>query len=147
MGTCRLTTGATPFHRGSSTPGFPELSMIDVLGRRKRSVDMEQKSKDVIRQSLTRIGELAAHPAAFGVLLAYALLWFIFDRTSLDWHGFATLAAVFMTLIIQRAEDRDTQALQAKLDELLRASRSADSELTKIDSLEPEDIKRFRNES
>ena len=131
MGTCRLTTGATPFHRGSSSPGFPELSMIDVLGRlpradtvhrlcgpwhvEKRSVDMEQKSKDFIRQSLTRIGELAAHPAAFGVLLAYALLWFIFDRTTLDRHGFATLAAVFMTLIIQRAEDRDTQALQAKL--------------------------------
>ena len=92
------------------------------------------------------IGELAAHPAAFGVLLAYALLWFIFDRTTLDWHGFATLAAVFMTLIIQRAEDRDTQALQAKLDELLRVSRSADSELAKIDSLEPEDIKRIRSE-
>jgi low affinity Fe/Cu permease len=108
---------------------------------------MEQKSKDFIRQSLTRIGELAAHPAAFGVLLTYTLLWFIFDRSTLDWHGFATLAAVFMTLIIQRAEDRDTQALQAKLDELLRASRSADSELAKIDSLEPEDIKRIRNES
>jgi Low affinity iron permease len=75
------------------------------------------------------------------------VLWFIFDRSTLDWHGFATLAAVFMTLIIQRAEDRDTQALQAKLDELLRASRSADSELAKIDSLEPEDIKRIRNES
>ena len=52
-----------------------------------------------------------------------------------------------MTLIIQRAEDRDTQALQAKLDVLLRASRSADSELAKINSLEPEDIKRIRNES
>ena len=108
---------------------------------------MEQKAKDFIRQSLTRIGELAAHPAAFGVLLTYALLWFIFDRSTLDLHGFATLAAVFMTLIIQRAEDRDTQALQAKLDELLRASRSADSELAKVDSLEPEDIKRIRNES
>ena len=77
---------------------------VDLGMLRKRSVDMEQKSKDFIRQSLTRIGELAAHPAAFGVLLAYALLWFIFDRTTLDWHGFATLAAVFMTLIIQRAE-------------------------------------------
>ena len=125
----------------------PRLTCVDLGMLRKRSVDMEQKSKDFIRQSLTRIGELAAHPAAFGVLLAYALLWFIFDRTTLDWHGFATLAAVFMTLIIQRAEDRDTQALQAKLDELLRASRSADSELAKIDSLEPEDIKRIRNES
>ena len=143
MGTCRLTTGAThpiAFDRLTFSgvyqeqAQFPRLRCVDLgMMLRKRSGDMEQKSKDFIRQSLTRIGELAAHPAAFGVLLAYALLWFILDRTTLDWHGFATLAAVFMTLIIQRAEDRDTQALQAKLDELLRASRSADSELAKIE--------------
>ena len=35
---------------------------------------MEQNAKDFIRQSLTKIGELAAHPAAFGVLLIYAVL-------------------------------------------------------------------------
>jgi len=108
---------------------------------------MDQTAQNLVRQSLTRIGELAAHPAAFGILLVYAGFWFIFDRTSLDWHGVATLATWFMTLIIQRAEDRDTQALQAKLDELLRVNRSADSELTKIDTLEPEDIKRIRNEA
>jgi low affinity Fe/Cu permease len=108
---------------------------------------MDQTAKHLIRRSLTRIGELAAHPAAFGVLLIYASLWFIFDRTTLDWHAFATLATWFMTLIIQRAEDRDTQALQAKLDELLRVTRSADSELAQIDTLEPEDIKRFRDEA
>ena len=51
-----------------------------------------------------------------------------------------------MTLIIQRAEDRDTQELQAKLDELLRADRAADSRLTKVDTLEPEDIKRLRQD-
>ena len=52
-----------------------------------------------------------------------------------------------MTLIIQRAEDRDTQALQAKLDELLRASRLADSQLSGVDKLEPEEIKSLRNRS
>jgi low affinity Fe/Cu permease len=52
-----------------------------------------------------------------------------------------------MTLIIQRAEDRDTQALQVKLDELLRVTRSADSDLAKIDTLEPEEIKKLRNEA
>jgi low affinity Fe/Cu permease len=108
---------------------------------------MYHSAKHLIRHSLTRIGELAAHPAAFGILLLYATLWFAFDRATLDWHAFATLATWFMTLIIQRAEDRDTQALQAKLDELLRASRSADSELAKIDELEPEEIKRFRDDS
>ena len=98
---------------------------------------MDQPAKQLVRQTLTRIGELAAHPAAFGILLVYASLWFVFDRASLDWHAFATLATWFMTLIIQRAEDRDTQALQAKLDELLRVTRSADSDLAKIDNLEP----------
>jgi hypothetical protein len=39
---------------------------------------------DAIRQLLTRLGELAAHPGAFGILIAYAVLWFVFDRESLD---------------------------------------------------------------
>ena len=108
---------------------------------------MDQPAKQLVRQTLTRIGELAAHPAAFGILLVYASLWFAFDRASLDWHAFATLVTWFMTLIIQRAEDRDTQALQAKLDELLRVTRSADSDLAKIDNLEPEDIKQLRNKA
>ena len=108
---------------------------------------MEQPAKQLVRQTLTKMGELAAHPAAFGILLVYALLWFVFDRRSLDWHAFATLATWFMTLMIQRAEDRDTQALQAKIDELLRVTRSADSNLAKIDNLEPEDIKQLRNEA
>jgi low affinity Fe/Cu permease len=109
---------------------------------------MFEAAKQFLRHALTRMGELAAHPAAFGVLLIYMLLWFSFDRTTfLDWHAVATLATWFMTLIIQRTEDRDTQALQAKLDELLRVNRVADSKLAKIDTLEPEEIKRFRNES
>jgi low affinity Fe/Cu permease len=97
-----------------------------------------------MRRTLTRIGELAAHPAAFGILIVYAALWSVFDRESLDWHAFATLATWFMTLIIQRAEDRDTQALQAKLDELLRVNKAVSNEMTRVDSLEPEEIKRLR---
>ena len=52
----------------------------------------------------------------------------------------ATLATWFITLIIQRAEDRDTQALQAKLDELFRVNKAVSNEMTKVDSLEPEEI-------
>jgi low affinity Fe/Cu permease len=36
-----------------------------------------------------------------------------------NWCAIATLAAWFMTLVIQRAEHRDTQAIHAKLDEIL----------------------------
>ena len=64
---------------------------------------------DAMRRALTRVGVLTAHPAAFGVLLLYASLWFAFDRESLNWHAIATLATLFMTLFIQRSEHRDTQ--------------------------------------
>jgi low affinity Fe/Cu permease len=49
-----------------------------------------------------------------------------------------------MTLIIQRAEHRDTQAIHAKLDELLRVEGRARSELTELDDEEPEVIKERR---
>src|SRR4026209_853534 len=57
-----------------------------------------------IRQWLTRLGEWAAHPGAYGILVIYTVLWFVFDRASLDWHGVATLGVWFMTLLIQRTE-------------------------------------------
>lgn len=94
---------------------------------------------------LTRLGTLTARPGAFLVLLAYLALWVIFDWDSLDWHGAATLATWAMTLLIQRAEHRDTQAIQAKLDELIHADRRAKDELTHIDRQEPEEIERRRD--
>jgi low affinity Fe/Cu permease len=49
-----------------------------------------------------------------------------------------------MTLFIQRAEHRDTQAIQAKLDELLKANHDAENEITRVDEKEPEEIEDFR---
>ncbi|WP_343221639.1 low affinity iron permease family protein [Mesorhizobium silamurunense] len=50
-----------------------------------------------------------------------------------------------MTLLIQRAEHRDTQALQAKLDELIRATGNARNDVANIDDKEPEEIERQRS--
>jgi low affinity Fe/Cu permease len=98
----------------------------------------------VIRRSLTKMGEITASPIAFGVVLLYACLWFLFDRPDFDWHAFATLATLLMTLVIQRAEYRDTEALQGKLDELLRVNHAARNELTNLDQKEPEEIEKQR---
>jgi low affinity Fe/Cu permease len=99
---------------------------------------------EMIRHSLTRLGEVTAHPAAFVLVLIYGSLWLAFDRATLDWHAIATLATLLMTLFIQRAEHRDTQALQAKLDELLRVHGAARKELTNLDQEEPETIEKLR---
>ena len=99
----------------------------------------------VIRQIVTCLGSIGASPWAFGTVALYALLWIIFDPQSLNWHGIATLATWCMTLFIQRAEHRDTQAIHAKLDELLRADGKARSELATLDKKEPEEIEAHRD--
>jgi low affinity Fe/Cu permease len=49
-----------------------------------------------------------------------------------------------MTLIMQRAEHRDTLAIHAKLDELLSAEGHARAEVTSLDDEEPEVIEAHR---
>ena len=98
-----------------------------------------------LRRIMTGFGVWSASPVAFLVVLAYAVAWSVLDRGSFDWHAVAILATWTMTLFIQRAEHRDTQAVQAKLDELLRAHGDARSELMNIDRREPEEIERHRD--
>jgi low affinity Fe/Cu permease len=94
----------------------------------------------------TTTGQAAGHPAAFVIVVIYAMAWLIFDRATFDWNAIATLAVFVMTLFIQRANRRDNLALHAKLDELLRVNHAARSELTQLDEQEPEVIERHRDE-
>lgn len=89
-------------------------------------------------RALTSFGTLTSRPEAFLIVLVYVMLWAIVQPHTLDWHGIATIATWLMTLVIQRSEHRDTQALHAKLDELLRAYPRADTSLEKLDDAEPE---------
>src|SRR5215472_16649858 len=98
----------------------------------------------MLRRWLTIIGVSTSHPLAFVVVAVYVALGLIFDRGSFGWAGIAAVATWIMTLFIQRAETRDTLALHAKLDELLRAEKHARSELTTLDEREPEEIARHR---
>lgn len=82
---------------------------------------------------LTRLGVYTASPIAFLVLITYAALWYAFKPETFEWHAVATLATWGMTLVIQRAEHRHTQAIHAKLDEILHAMGDARNELTRVD--------------
>jgi low affinity Fe/Cu permease len=95
---------------------------------------------------LTRIGVYTANPLAFLVLIVYAALWIVFKPETFEWHAVATLATWAMTLVIQRAEHRDTQAIHAKLDEILHALGDARNEITRMDEKEPEEIEQRRKD-
>ena len=100
-----------------------------------------------VRSTLTHLGVLTAHPAAFLIVLLYAGIWYWIEPETLDLHGIVTIAIWLMTLFIQRATHRDTQAIHAKLDELVKAQEGARDEVAAIDQMEPEEVERRRGVS
>lgn len=97
------------------------------------------KSKSV-RRILTILGEFAAHPVAFVLVAAFGVAWIVLEPGRFDFAAGAAMATWFMTLLIQRSEQRDEEALHAKLDEILRALPGADHRLAGLDQAEVEDV-------
>ena|SRR5690348_5794089 len=97
-----------------------------------------------MQRLLTIWGTWLSRPWAVVAVILYAVLWLVFEPRSFGWHGVAIIATLLMTLFIQRSEHRDTQAIHAKLDELLRVNGDARSQLMSLDEKEPEQVKAFR---
>lgn len=108
------------------------------------AVRFRAMSESTIGRHLTDLGTLTSRPWAFLIVILYGGLWLLLWPESLDAHGVVTLIVWAMTLFIQRAQHRDTQALHAKLDELLRVEDEARNELMRIDQEEPERIEEHR---
>src|SRR5690348_18370449 len=100
---------------------------------------------EMIRAWLTQLGVLTARPAAFALFAMYGIAWIILGN-GLEWHSIATLATWGMTLVIQRAEHRDTQAIHAKLDELLKVDAAANNKIMSIDEKDAEEVETARRE-
>jgi low affinity Fe/Cu permease len=98
-----------------------------------------------LKQFLTSAGTWLSRPWAVVAVCIYTVLWLFFDRASFNWYAITSIATLLMTLFIQRSEHRDTQAIQAKLDELLRVHGNGQGRLTTLDDQEPEQIEAFRN--
>jgi len=99
---------------------------------------------DRCRRWLTDVGVMASRPSAFVIFGIYVICWLVFSRSTLDFEAVATLATWGMTLVIQRAEHRDTQAIHAKLDELLRIHSDANNDLMRLDEEDAEEIESER---
>lgn len=112
-------------------------------GTTDSSAAFPEMSLEKVRGWLTQLGVLTARPAAFAIFALYGLAWIAIGN-GLEWHSLATLATWGMTLVIQRAEHRDTQAIHAKLDELLKATNRANNDTMRIDDKDAEEVERER---
>jgi low affinity Fe/Cu permease len=87
------------------------------------------------------------HPAVFLLAVAVVLVWIftgpVFnysDTWQLVINTGTTIVTFLMVFLIQNTQNRDTQVLQLKLDELIRAVRTARDELVDMESLSDEEL-------
>jgi low affinity Fe/Cu permease len=94
---------------------------------------------------------IAGRPAAFLIAVALILAWLasgqLFgysDTWQLVINTSTTIVTFLMVFLIQNTQHRDTEALQVKLDELLRATAGAHNALLDLEELEDEELDRIR---
>ncbi|HUS24183.1 MAG TPA: low affinity iron permease family protein [Candidatus Binatia bacterium] len=92
-------------------------------------------------------------PAAFIVALSVVLTWAITgpifgfsDTWQLVINTGTTIVTFLMVFVIQSSQNRDTEALQIKLDELIRTTRGAHNALLDLEDLDEKELNRIRDE-
>jgi low affinity Fe/Cu permease len=100
-----------------------------------------------------KASQLAGRPATFalaaGVIVAWALAGPLFgfsDTWQLVINTGTTIVTFLMVFLIQNTQNRDTEALQVKLDELIRATRGAHNALLNLEELDDAQLERVRQE-
>ncbi len=93
----------------------------------------------------------AGHPATFALAVLIILVWaatgpmFAFSDTwQLVINTSTTIITFLMVFLIQNTQNRDSAAMQLKLDELIRAINGAHNGLLDLEELSDEDLARIR---
>ena len=107
------------------------------------------------RSWFTRLTKWTAHaagqPGTFMIAMIIVIAWavtgpiFHYSNTwQLIINTATTIATFLMVFLIQATQNRDGEAMQLKLDEIIRAIGNAKNELLDIEELEESDLKRIR---
>src|SRR4051812_22376173 len=108
-------------------------------GKRKSALFFDRMATKVTKAS----GKPAAFIVACALIIAWALCGPLFhysDTWQLVINTSTTIITFLMVFIIQQTQNKDTIALQIKLNELIASSESASNRLVDVEDLTTDDL-------
>jgi len=107
------------------------------------------------RSRFTRFAKATSHatgkPAAFIIAVSVILIWIVTgpifgfsDTWQLVINTGTTIVTFLMVFLIQNTQNRDAEAIQLKLDEVIRAIEGAHNAMLALEELEDAELERIR---
>jgi len=103
-------------------------------------------------QLTSRVARQAGSPMAFALATLLIIAWALVgpflgysDMWQLTVNTATTIVTFLMVFIIQNSQNRDTEALQIKIDELIRANRGAENALLDLENMPQNSLDEFRD--
>lgn len=112
---------------------------------------MNDKQPSVFTRFAKGTSRLTGRPLAFATAVLLVLAWAVSgplfgfsDTWQLTINTGTTIVTFLMVFLIQATQNRDAEAIQIKLDEIIRSQKGAHNALLDLEELEEEDLLELR---
>lgn len=112
-----------------------------------------RRKQSVFTRMAMAVAKAAGHPAIFAVALGVVLAWAVSgpifgfgDTWQLVINTGTTIVTFLMVFLIQNTQNRDTEAMQIKLDELIHSLKGANVALLDLEQLDEKALDAIRRQ-